>query len=337
MRRRLCLALAAWCVLVGSCSPARPVEAVTVTVEAREPIPFLVPSGAVALSVLVRSGRPDTLVQLHTLVLGGRDRVDGGEDDFERMAARHRDHEIIETPSGFVHEVRRGGHSFTYPFAPGWDLPPGEASISFLVDQPDSLEVEILVLRSGERTVLPLTVFTPGVTTLAAATRAGVEQIFAVAGITVRWREGRLPRGISGGLDDIEDWAADSDLSRLAGAVAAAANGGANVVMVDDLPGGASGFATAIPGPHDGSGMAVAVSFRSETETARTVAHEVAHLLGLRHLEDRSAGGVIVRNPISDTVNDAYNLMQFGTNLTEGQIEILRLSPLLQPAAPPGS
>jgi hypothetical protein len=332
-------ALASCCVLVvAACAPAASpaslgvVETRTVDVghQSSGPIGFTVPDDGVALSVLVRSTHPETLVQLEHLAVGGMERIGGAADDVDRMAERHDDHEIIETPTGFVHEVQRHTYSFTYPFAPGWDLPPGPGSISMLVDRPDSLHVEIVVLRAGDRLTLPITVFSPGKTLLSGPARQEVERILAAAGVEVRWGDGVLPSGTPSRIDDIEDRTPASDVTRLATAVRAVSSGGVNVVMLDHLPGGLSGFATGVPGPHDGSGMAVAVAFRSPTETARTVAHEVAHLLGLRHLEDRSASGVVVRNPIADTAADAYNLMQFGSNLTVGQIEILLLSPLLE-------
>lgn len=297
------------------------------------PVAFSIPEDARAISLLVRSERPDALIQLETLVLGGTDRVAGGDDDRDRMAARHTDHEIIETGIGFVHEVQQGTFAFTYPFAPGWDRPPGPASVSFLLRGGGAFDLEILVLRAGDRTVLPVTVFQPGAARLGDEARERIESIIEPAGISVRWIDGALGEEVPASLDDVDDRRPGSDLHTLALAVAEASGGGANVVIVDALPGGVSGFSTGIPGPHDGSGMAVAVALRSQAETARTVAHEIAHLLGLRHLEDRSAKGVVVRNPITDTFADAYNLMQFGTHLTEGQIEILRMSPLLEPRA----
>ncbi|HVR32322.1 MAG TPA: hypothetical protein VMS74_06400 [Acidimicrobiia bacterium] len=192
--------------------------------------------------------------------------------------------------------------------------------------------MEVLVLAGEARTVLPITIFEPGESRLAQDARSRVVDIFDRAGVTVRWRRGVVPAGTPSEIDDVENRRPGSALHSLFAAVAESSAGGANLVVVDSLPNGLSGIASGVPGPHDGTGVAVTVAFRSPAETARLVAHEIAHLLGLRHLEDRSATGVVVRNPILDTYADAHNLMQFGTNLTDGQIAVLRISPLLIPA-----
>jgi hypothetical protein len=293
-------------------------------------VEFSIPPDAVAVSLLVTADQMDTLLQLESLIIGGTDLVTGSTDDLASLTDRYSENEIIETGTGFVHEVQKGTYSFTYPFAPGWELAPGPASVSLLASTDSKLTLEILVLTDTTRDKLAVTVFTPGNTSLSQEARSEVEQIFAQADIAITWRDGTLPADAPSSLDDVADWSPGSTLHGLSRAVAAVSTGGANVVMLDRLPGGLSGFATGVPGPHDGSGMAVAVAFRSPTETGRTVAHEIAHLLGLRHLEDRSSKGVIVSNPISDTRADAYNLMQFGTNLTTGQIQILGLSPLIE-------
>jgi hypothetical protein len=323
-------------VSVGACSTGAATPTTTdlsVTTRAQvgsaEPIGFEVPEDAVAISILARGVDPATLIQLEALELGGRDVIGGRADDADRMSTRHAEHEIIETDTGFVHEVQQGTFAFSYPLAAEWELPFGPASVSFLVGGSATIDVEVVVLRIADRRVLPVTVFTPGGSRLSTEVRDRVSAIYEPAGIVLRWEDGFLPAETPASLVDVEDRLPGSDLHALAAAVAARSTGGANVAVVDGLPHGISGLSTSIPGPHDGTGMAVTVTFRSQAETARLVAHEIGHLLGLRHLEDRSSRGVVVRNPIVDTRSDAYNLMQFGSNLTEGQIAVLRLSPLL--------
>ena len=292
-----------------------------------EAIEFDVPPGTTALSILATSPDRDVLIQLGSLSLAGGATYFAPRADLALLSSRHRDHVAVTDPAGFVQEVQRGRFAFTYPFAPGWNLPAGPAAISFLASGGTSLDVEVTPVGSATRSILPVTVFAPGERTLSGDARAGVEAIFGEAGITVKWEDRTLPAWAPKALTDLEDRAGTYRL--LADTVAAQSTGTVNLVIVDALPGGVSGVSTGIPGPHDGSGAAITVTFRDANETARLVAHEISHLLGLRHLEDRSAGGVVVRNPISDTRADAYNLMQFGTNLTAGQVEILRLSPLL--------
>lgn len=320
------------CLLLIACSQGASTS-LDVTGGSTEVLTFDVPREAAALSILARSDNPETLIQLATLSFANTLPLPVHAEDRDRMSVRFEEHEVIETPSGFVHEVQRGTYAFTYPFAPAWDLPPGPASMSFLVDGASKVEVEIVFVEVTDRPLLEITVFSPGSSRLSADARRGVEAIFDEAGITVSWREGDLGEHVPASFADIDDRRTGSDIRTLLAAVAMNASGGANLVIADDLPGGISGFATGVPGPHDGTGAAVAVTLRSPSETARLVAHEVAHLLGLRHLEDRSAQGVVVTNPITDTRADAYNLMQFGTHLTEGQIEVIRLSPLLSKAS----
>ena len=359
MSRRLVPALVLG-VLVGSCSPVGsppattgvPAEAVdgsttTPTVAPPRTTPvrieavldvtdgvsatlsFEVPVGATVVSILARARSPETLIQLGSLTVGGSEVTAVDPSEGRDMSRRFTEHEIVESSPGFVHEVQQDSYAFTYPFAPGWDLPAGPASLSFLVAGASELDVEVLVLGGEARTVLPVTIFEPGESRLAQDARSRVEDIFDRASITVRWRTGVVPAGMPSEIDDVEDRRPGSALHALFAAVAGRSAGGANLFVVDSLPNGLSGIASGVPGPHDGTGVAVTVTFRSPAETARLVAHEVAHLLGLRHLEDRSSTGVVVRNPILDTYADAYNLMQFGTNLTDGQIAVLRISPLL--------
>lgn len=326
-RHRTWFAVAA-CLLLTACSQGAS-STLAVTSRATEVLTFDVPREAVAISILARSDNPDGLIQLATLSFTNSVALHVDPEDRDRMSVRFDEHEVIETQAGFVHEVQRGTYALTYPFAPGWELPPGPASLSFLVDSAEQLEVEIVFVEPTDHPHLEISVFSPGSSRLSADARRGVESIFDQAGMTVSWRDQALDESVPASFSDIDDRRVGSDIHTLLEAVTTNASGGANLVIADDLPGGVSGFATGVPGPHDGTGTAVVVSLRSQSETARLVAHEVAHLLGLRHLEDRSSRGVVVANPIIDTRADAYNLMQFGTHLTEGQIEILRLSPLL--------
>jgi hypothetical protein len=291
---------------------------------------FEIPHDAIAISVLTVPADGDVLVQLAGLTTADNSILDMGPVDLDTMVQRFADHEVIETETGFVHEVKRGRYAFTYPFAPDRELAPGTADIWFHVKGADSVEVEVAIVRDPARTLLEVTVFSPGESRLSDDARRRVETIFDPAGLVIHWRDAMLDDGAPTRLTEIDDHTPDSDVSRLYAAVATSPDPGAKLVIVDGLPGGLSGFSDGIPGPHDGSGVAVMTTFRSQSETARIAAHEISHLLGLRHLEDRSASGSIVRNPIVDTHADAYNLMQFGTHLTEGQIAVLRLSPLLR-------
>ncbi|MEX1004133.1 MAG: hypothetical protein WD156_02035 [Acidimicrobiia bacterium] len=309
-------------------------HAATLTVRegTTETLRFDVPQDTAALSILATSPDRDVLIQIGSLRLAGHTAYVADPEDVSLLGSRRRDHEAVTGPAGFVQEVQRGRFAFTYPFAPGAELPAGPAAISFLVSGGTSLDVDIETIGPADRSLLAVTVFSPGERTLSEAARAGVDAIFGQAGISVTWDDRMLPVWAPGELSDLDDHGGSFRL--LADTVATRSTGSVNLVVLDALPGGVSGVATGIPGPHDGAGSVFTVTFRDPDETARLVAHEIGHLLGLRHLEDRSADGVVVLNPITDTRADAYNLMQFGTNLTDGQIEVLGLSPLLGMPAP---
>ena len=303
-------------------------SALTVADGVTAAIEFIVPEGTEAVSVLATAADREGLVQLASLTFDGDVVFEAAGGDLARMDGRHRDHEAISNSEGFVQEVQRGTFAFTYPFAPGWELPSGPATISFLASAGTRLEVEVLALRPTKRGHLTVSVFSPGARTLSEDARREVEAILDQAGLPVSWEDQTLPTWAPGELSDLPP---DGNSYRLlADTVASRSTGTVNLVIVDALPGGVSGLSTGIPGPHDGTGTAITVTLRDPGETARLVAHEIGHLLGLRHLEDRSATGLIVENPITDTRADAYNLMQFGTNLTDGQIEVVHLSPLLR-------
>ena len=292
-----------------------------------EPFDFHLPPGTEVISVLASTPTGEAFVQLGSLTLDGRSVYEARPGDVELLRSRWQDHEAVTDASGFVQEVHRGRFAFTYPFAPGRDVASGPATIAFLVSGDPSIDVEVLAYGSSARTNLHVVAYSPGERTLSEEARVEVAEIFRPAAISVTWEDRTLPAWAPGQVSDLD--AESGTLRLLTDTVATRSTGAVNLVIVDSLPGGISGLSTGIPGPHDGTGAAITVTFRDPAETARLVAHEIGHLLGLRHLEDRSSNGVVVTNPILDTRADAFNLMQFGTNLTDGQAEMLRLSPLL--------
>lgn len=293
------------------------------------PIRFEVPDGTVAVSILARSTDPTALLRIGRMTFDDVTVLDGRVSDPDEMRRMHAEFEVVDD-GGFVQEIQLGTLAFTYPFAPGWPVPAGHARLEFWTDRPTALAVEVLAVQPGERSAVPVVVHTAAGRALHPDARAEVERIFGQAELTVHWSDGSLPGAVPATIDDVERRDPDSQLGRLFAAIESSGVPGLHLVLVESLPGGLSGLASSIPGPHDGTGTAVTVSFRSPQETGRLIAHELMHLLGLRHLEDRSTRGVVVQNPIPDTRAEAFNLMQFGSELTPGQIEVLRLSPLLR-------
>lgn len=333
-RSRFLSALLVVTVVVAGCAsfPGHPVlhsSRASITGTATAPIRFEVPPGTDAISILARSTDPDALVRIGRLQLAGVNVLDGGSPDPDEMRRMYAEFEAVDD-GGFVQEIQLATLAFTYPFAPGWPVPAGAATIEFWTDRPTTLTVEILAVQSVDRTSVPVIVHAAEGRALHPQARAEVDRIFGLAGLEVAWSEGTLPEPVPAEIDDVVDRRRDSELGRLFAAIESSGSQGLHLVLVTALPGGLSGLASSIPGPHDGTGAALTVSFRSPEETGRLIAHELMHLLGLRHLEDRSSRGVVVRNPIPDTRAEAFNLMQFGTELTAGQIEVVRLSPLLR-------
>lgn len=62
---------------------------------------------------------------------------------------------------------------------------------------------------------------------------------------------------------------------------------------------------------------------------ARVVAHEVAHFLGLQHVQNKGTSGKVYDDPLDDTNPATSNLMTNGTAITPGQIFVLQKSALL--------
>lgn len=65
-------------------------------------------------------------------------------------------------------------------------------------------------------------------------------------------------------------------------------------------------------------------------QLGRTLAHEVAHFLGLRHVRSVTPAGIVLTDGIADTEPDGSNLMEHGCRLTAGQSYTLSRSPLLR-------
>lgn len=95
-----------------------------------------------------------------------------------------------------------------------------------------------------------------------------------------------------------------------------------------------SGLSPRIPGPATQSPLRAIVvkSTTRPSDLGRVIAHELAHYLGLHHLELYTDDNRPIPDPIPDTTPDENNLMSRGTILTEGQVDVLRRSPLLEPA-----
>jgi hypothetical protein len=239
--------------------------------------------------------------------------------------------------------VRRGTFSFVYPYAPGQAEPAGVIEVRIVADRPGPLRVTALAAR-GQASVLHLNLITvtagrepaPGDRAWRSAVVQQARHLLAQAKIQLAVdAELSLTACPLARIAQVADqWETPrgepARLARLGGE--RARNGSLNVYLVEDLPTGVEGLTLGLPGPVSPSSDYFGVIVRhTRAELAgKTMAHEVAHYLGLRHLRTVNPDGTVVLDPIDDTSPGHDNLMENGTRLTPGQIEVLRRSPLLR-------
>jgi len=112
---------------------------------------------------------------------------------------------------------------------------------------------------------------------------------------------------------------------------------GVQVFIVEQLgAGGVDGYSLGVPGPVDPRSPLNGVFVRVDPDLAAhgrsILAHELAHFLGLHHVEQRGADGIAYPDPLADTQPGEDNLMDPGGGrvLSPQQSEALRASPLLR-------
>lgn len=309
---------------------------VTVDVEsdgATEPFTFEIPAGTRSVGITA-VGAPSDVIAVTELTLGdGIDRVGIGRIPpvlLENVASQH----LRMVPGDVFQEASTGVQTLAFPNAPGTgEIPPGPGSVR-VSSTGRSLDLTIVLAPEAENLTLPLDVFVsdPDLTLgpdSPALTRAA--DLLEQAGIIVEFRT-------IASIDTPDGFRAEAGL-RVDGPVAwlvelAASEGteALDVFVVPQLD--VSGFSPRIPGPLVPSPMrAVVVKSTSRpSDLGRVIAHEVGHYLGLHHLELYTDDHRPVPDPIPDTEPGTNNLMDAGTILTDGQIEVIRRSPLLEPA-----
>lgn len=107
-----------------------------------------------------------------------------------------------------------------------------------------------------------------------------------------------------------------------------------HVVDLIGLP-SVSGFALSVPGPADPASYYYGVFARANADAialGRTVAHELAHHLGLHHVRNTGLGGVTYDDPLPDTDPAVGNVMDFtgATTITPEQRAVLLRHPLVR-------
>lgn len=331
-------ALRAWAVLAALAASHLGCQSSLVrTAEIRR---YAVPPDTRSLTAVV-SGAADALYALASFKVDGRELVGVPRDELVAdMQTSYFDAGSAVLRGGLLQQARLGTYTLVYPYAPGQPPLRGPVELEIATTRPQAqVRIDILLPRHDGSRVLHVNLFTvseaaPPDSSLASLAEA--QAIFGQAGIQLRVDSRHTLRGT--GLSDIgtlsEPWEhPGGPLARLAQLGAArASNRALNVYLVDRLPRGCDGVSLGAPGPPVPSSPYFGVVLRNDPATLGwTFAHEVAHFLGLRHVRTVTPSGRILTDQIDDTEPAGDNLMEHGTRLSPGQIEVLQRSALLQP------
>ena len=302
----------------------------------------VVPEHSRSITIVV-SGAADVLYALASFTVGGTELVDLPPEALaDRLHTAYFEEGTAQPSRSPLQSARLGTFTFVYPYAPGQPLPAGplefriaasrahsDVWISVLMPEDDgarALHLNVLMAREHESRVQRS----------APAFMLAAQAIFAQAGIALHLDDVvALPgTGLSSVPTLTEPWESPSGpMARLAQLGQAQVEGaGLNVYVVEALPAGSDGVSLGLPGPPLPQSPYWGVVLRSAEPQAlgRTLAHEVAHFLGLRHVRTVRPSGVVLSDGIDDTEPDGSNLMEHGDRLTPGQIYTLSRSPLLR-------
>jgi hypothetical protein len=307
------------------------------------PVDFVVPANARSITVVVDAS-PDTLVALASLrTADGVERV--GLDPTARhgpaMAASYREEQVGQMPGGLYQSIRLGTFTQVYPYRPDQALPVGAMQLRVASDATSGqATVRILVAPEDGGRALHLNVIAVSDTLcfgVPPGFLAPMQAIFDQAGIRLMIDEvAALPGSGLNRLTTLTEpqegpRSEGADLARLARSRLCSA--ALNLFVVDSMPSGVGGLSLGTPGPPDPRSDYWGVIVRRTTTDAayaRVAAHEVAHFLGLQHVQNTGVSGRVYPDPLDDTAPDPMNLMERGTRLTADQAYTLSRSALLR-------
>lgn len=300
-----------------------------------EPLAFTVPSETRGIGVTATGNSSDVIAVAELTLADEIDRVGINRIPdalLESIASQH----VRLLPGDVFQEAGIGVHAFVYPNSPlDNEIPAGEATLR-LVSNGRSLDVTISLPPVSEDLTLALDVIVADPDLSLADDSAALDRaadLLGQAGITVRWdtvaaMEFEVP---SISVDGVVG--ARGPVAQLVEAAATIGTEAVDVFVVPELA--VSGLSPRIPGPATQNPLRAVVvkSTQRPSDLGRVIAHEVAHYLGLHHLELYTDDNRAIQDPIPDTTPGQNNLMSGGTILTEGQIDVLRRSPVLEPSS----
>ncbi len=307
------------------------------------PVEFTIPEGVRSVTVVVEAS-PDTLLALASLrTADGVERV--GLDPTVRhgpeMAASYHVEQIGRMPGALYQSIRLGTFTQVYPYRAGQALPAGSMQLRVASDATSGqATVRIFVAPEDGGRVLHLNLIAVSDTLCFGAPPsflAQMQTIFDQARIRLVIDEvATLP---GSGLNRLTTFTEPQEMPRSQSADIARVtrsrlcSSALNLFVVDSMPSGVGGLSLGTPGPTDpGSYYWGVVIRRTATDAAyaRVAAHEVAHFLGLQHVQNVGVSGRIYTDPLDDTAPDPMNLMERGTRLTADQAYSLSRSGLLR-------
>jgi hypothetical protein len=265
--------------------------------------------------------------------------IDVASSHASAMRESYFDEQVGAMPGSLDQSIRLGTFTHVYPYAPGQTLVSGAATIRIATDGAEgTAKVKVLMPEDDGARILHLNVTRVSETATMSAPPPFLEElrtIFAQAEIDVVVDEVvTLPGTAFAKLTTFTEpqEAPDSDAAKLALVTGPKTKSTAlDVMIVDDLPSGVAGLSLGVPGPPIATSYyyGVVIEEADATSLGRVVAHEVAHFLGLQHVTNQGVSGTVYADPLDDTSPTAPNLMTKGTELTPGQVFVLKRSALL--------
>lgn len=325
-----------------SAAPARRLTVGDVDFDARgvsQVVRVLVPPATRSLTVVVR-GAMDAYYALASLETADGIEHVGLPRGLDVGAAMRESYEVDKVglmPGGLRQSVRLGLFTQVFPDRPGRALPAGEVALRVATSAPGTpVELEVLMPEEDGARRLPLQLFRVG-EGLDPAVVASLEEALAAGGVDVEIGQPIfLPASSLSAMTEASQpqeppTSASSQLALLGGSLAA--GDALAIYVVDALPGGVAGWSLGTPGPPLPdtvySGVVVAQSGDAR-EVGRVLAHEIAHYLGLTHVEDVARSGARHPDALDDTTPGGGNLMERGRTLTRDQAWVLSRSALLR-------